>query len=470
MSTIRIFISKFFYPLIVIISAINLSCKKFVEVETPKTQIIQPVVFSNDATATSATIGLYSLMNKNILDISYGGASVFEGLAADEIYNTSANSDYDPFSKNSLFPNTYYVSSLWTSAYQIIYAANAIIEGLSASNTISDSIKHQLTGEAKFVRAFHYYLLVNMFGDVPLILSTDYQINSVMPRTHISDIYAQIVEDLKNAQLLMSDLYFNADNTPGIERVRPNKSAASALLARIYLYLGNWQDAETEASSVINNSSVYTLTTGLNDVFLKDSKETIWQVMPVLPSANTAEGRLFNTATSSRTPTFAITTYLDNAFEVGDQRKVNWTKTNISGGQSYTYPYKYKIRNTGPPYGEYNIILRLAEQYLIRAEARAHQNNISGSQDDLNIIRFRAGLANTTATDEPSLLLAIEHERQTELFSEWGHRWCDLKRTGSIDTVLGTEKNTFWETSDALFPIPQSEIKYNHNLSQNPGY
>jgi hypothetical protein len=116
------------------------------------------------------------------------------------------------------------------------------------------------------------------------------------------------------------------------------------------------------------------------------------------------------------------------------------------------------------------MVLRLAEQYLIRAEARARLGKVPESQADINAIRSRSGLSNTTAADPAALLLAIEKERQVELFSEWGHRWLDLKRTGRADAVLGAEKPTDWQPTDALYPIPQNEILSNPLLTQNLGY
>jgi len=121
----------------------------------------------------------------------------------------------------------------------------------------------------------------------------------------------------------------------------------------------------------------------------------------------------------------------------------------------------------------------VAEQYLIRAEARAQQNNISGAQADVNVIRNRAGLANdTTMTDKATAMAAIENERRHELFCEWGHRWFDLKRWPSLtspatqtraDDVLGTLKST-WTSTSILFPIPQPARNNNPNLTQNEGY
>jgi len=112
----------------------------------------------------------------------------------------------------------------------------------------------------------------------------------------------------------------------------------------------------------------------------------------------------------------------------------------------------------------------LAEQYLIRAEARTNLGNINGAQEDLNIIRNRAGLDNTTASTPSELLIAILKERYVELFTEHGHRWFDLKRMGFADDILSPIKE-HWQTTDILLPIPETELQMNSNLKpQNSGY
>jgi hypothetical protein len=119
------------------------------------------------------------------------------------------------------------------------------------------------------------------------------------------------------------------------------------------------------------------------------------------------------------------------------------------------------------------MILRLAEQYLIRAEARAQQNNIDGAKTDLNAVRNRAGLLNTTANDKTEMMAAVLHERQVELFTELGHRWFDLKRTKAVDLVMNSVtpiKGGTWQTTDQLYPIPVADIIRNSTLKQNPGY
>jgi hypothetical protein len=119
------------------------------------------------------------------------------------------------------------------------------------------------------------------------------------------------------------------------------------------------------------------------------------------------------------------------------------------------------------------MVLRLAEQFLNRAEARAQKNDISGAQSDLNMIRSRAGLPPTTASTQSDILNAIYHERQVEYFSEWGNRWLDLKRSGRVDsvmTVITPLKGGSWSSDWQLYPVPIYDLQQDGNISQNPGY
>jgi len=248
-------------------------------------------------------------------------------------------------------------------------------------------------------------------------------------------------------------------------------------LARAYLYTGDYVNAEAQATAVINNASLYSLSS-LNDVFLKNSTETIWQLQPVRTGtqSNTGEGALFilpaTGPDASSYPVYLSNTLI-NSFEVGDQRKANWVDSAIAGGITYYYAFKYKIGMKDTSTTEYIMIMRLAEQYLIRAEARAQQNNIPGAQTDLDTIRTRAALPATSANDKASLLTAILHERQVELFTEWGHRWFDLKRTSNIDAVMATIaplKGGSWSPFKALYPIPEGEKNLDPSMTQNTGY
>jgi starch-binding outer membrane protein, SusD/RagB family len=445
---------------LIVIACLLCSCTKMIEADLPDNLIESKQVFSNDQTAISAALGVYAQLRTTNLSIFNGGTSLYTALSSDELNNTTSSTVADPFSLNALQPTNPTVNNFWSSAYSTIYQVNSSLEGLSQSSKITDSVNRQLTGEMKFIRAFCYFNLVNLFGDVPLINSTDYRINSAQPRTATSSIYSQVITDLTDAKQLLKTTY------PSANRSRANKWTASALLARIYLYTGDWVNAENEASSIIN-SGLYSLPVNLNNVFVTTSPETIFQVAN--DNANTAEGAALIPSSTTIKPTYAITSSLLNAFESNDGRKTAWLSSNTISGQPFYYPFKYKLR-LSTPLNESEIVLRLAEQFLLRAEARVHLNKLTEAAADLDVIRVRAGLSPTSAMDAPSLLLAIEKERRTELFTEWGHRWFDLKRTGHTDSVLKALKGSNWQTTDILYPLPQTQLDLNPKLMQNPGY
>jgi hypothetical protein len=454
----------------------NLNCKKFVAVPPPVTGLVNTSVYSTNATAASALTGIFITMAGNGIGGGNYGISVLTGLSADELKLFSASPD--------IFLNHSYINALqskdgtflWGDLYNCIYQVNSALTGISASQGVTPSMSQQLIGEAKFIRAFCYFYLVNIYGDVPLVLTVDYKINATIPRSSKDEVYQQIIADLKDAQSLLTDNYLTPSGANTTSRVRPNKIGATALLARVYLYQQKWSNAESEATSVINNTN-YSLLTDLNSVFLSTSEETIWQLEIPDNGLNTADGSTFlPTYLTSSGPDgsypFTLQDSLALGFESGDLRQSNWTTSLTIGSTTYYYPFKYKLYQ-GTPTTEYPVILRLAEQYLIRAEARAQQGNLAGAEEDLNAIRTRAGLPNTTATTQSDLLTAILKERRFEFFTEYGHRWFDLKRTDTINsvmTIVTPQKGGTWQSTAQFFPIPFTEIQADPKLTQNPGY
>jgi starch-binding outer membrane protein, SusD/RagB family len=469
--------------ILLVFSFIQTSCKKFIAIEPPSTSINSANVYSSDATAAAALTGIYDKMsveNRAITGLTM--ISIFPGLSADEFSLFSGNLDANKTVsyKNQLTSATN--PDIWSSCYSYIYYANAAIIGLNASQSLTPQVKKQLLGEAYFMRAFCYYYLVNLYGDSPLVLTTDYSASASLPRAGKSTIYKQITDDLTLAQSLLNSNYVTGNISTSYptgqeERVRPNLYTANALLARTSLFTGDYATAETQASSVINAKPLYD-TVGVNSVFLKNSKETIWSLQSVGSGnqSNTGEGGFFIPNTSA----FPTSTYpvsmSDNfiqLFEPRDKRFTNWLVGITTAGKTSYYPFKYKIRRLTTATSEYSIVFRLAEQYLIRAEARAMLNNLNGALDDLNIIRKRAGLNQYTGLNQGQLLTAILKEKQIEMFSEWGTRWFDLKRTGTVDAVMSIAaplKGGTWTSSQALYPIPSAEIQRDPNLIQNPGY
>lgn len=458
-----------------LILLILVSCKKFIEVAPPTTQLVGASVYNSNTTAAAALTGVFQTMVGNSVGGGNYGIAALLGLSADE-FMLYPNSD---ITLNQTYANEILSTTnipIWSNLYNCIYQANSAIEGLSGNTEVVDNVSKQLMGEAKFVRAFSHFYLANIYGDVPLVTTTSYNVNQAIGRASKAQVFDQIITDLKHAQDLLSDEFLAPDGNITPDRVRPNKGAATALLARVYLYQQKWDSAEAQATAVINKNT-YQLQTDLNSVFLKNNGEAIWQLEPPnngfnAPDGNFLLGLLYFGGPNNYAP-FTLNDLLIENFEPSDLRKTSWVISTTTGSATHYYPFKYKLYYTGAAPTEYPIVLRLAEQYLIRSEARAQQNKLSESVADLNVIRNRAGLQNRSASTQHELLNAIYNERRLELFTEYGHRWLDIKRTGDVDAVMSViapRKSGVWKSTDQLYPIPLTEIQSNVNLSQNPGY
>ncbi len=462
------------------------SCRKFVEVAAPSTSLTGASVYASDATATSVLTGIYTRISSNFLRIpgSIPSLTLYAGLSSDEftLYSGSTDPGMIAYYQNALAAGPgLYGTDFWNNIYPYIFSCNDAIVGLTQSNSLSANVKQQLLGEAFFMRAFFYFYMVNLYGDVPLMLTTDYKVNSVASRASASQVYQQIITDLLQADSKLNANYLDATLiATTTDRVRPTKWAAEALLARAYLYTKDWANAEKYSDMVIKNTSLFGLLP-LNQVFLKAAggvNEAIWQLQPVNAGWNTEDAKAFIIPpTGPGTGGFNLGVYLSpelsGSFEPTDQRKSVWVNSTIFGGSTYLYPYKYKINTFNTPVTEYYMVLRLGEQYLIRAEAEANNNQSSQAMADLNVIRTRAGLPNYNATANGSLLIAIQHERQVEMFAELGQRWLDLKRTGTVDAVMSTItplKGGTWHSYQQLYPIYYQDIRLNPKIIQNPGY
>ena len=450
------------------------SCNKFVEIPVPVDSIPGTEAFSTDAKADAAIRGLYEFMVSGNTS-AFGATSPGLGVCSDELAltnNTSTNVYYELYNNIISSPNAAVYNYYWGAFYTIIYNSNLAIEGITSSTGMTDAGKKQYLAEAKFIRAVCYFYLVNLFGDVPMTLTTDYVTNSTLARTPTAQVYNLILSDLLSAQADLSTTYLG-----GALRYRANRYACSAMLARVYLYMGDWANAEAQASDVIDGagSTVYSLEPTLNNVFLITSKEVILQVLQPATNLYTWDAFNFVPSVTTSLPLYTVTSTLYTSFEPGDLRKTNWIKTVVVSGTTAYAPYKYKINSGTTTTGtrtEALSFLRLSEQYLIRAEARAQQNKLLTAITDLDMVRHRAGLTLIGTTNpnisQANLLTTIAHERFVELFAEQGHRWFDLKRTGQADAVLGGKPN--WRHEAALFPIPAVDRSYNSNLTQNPGY
>lgn len=450
---------------LLLVAASFTSCKKLIEIPAnPPSFITQQQQFADSATAITAVAGVYAYNIGNGFAYSDAGLTYSTGLSADELSYAQTN-DNQQFYSYTLTPLNSSIINLWSYPYQSIYQVNAVLDGITNNGGLSASFQKQITGEMEVVRALYYFNLVNLFDGVPLVTTTNYNANERIPRATADAIYAQVKTDLANARKKLTPAY------PSAGRVRPNLYTAIALLAKVNLYEGNWQNAYNGADSVIK-SGIYSVTnTPLNGTFLHDSNEAIWQLPANQGYYGVTDAQYFVPNYPGAVPNYLLTAPLLNAFETGDQRRQVWVGSATVNGDTLYYPYKYKNVSASTTPTEDKMILRLAEMYLIRAEAAAHLNNLTQALADVDIIRARAGLTASTANpaSQAAVLDAVMHERQVELFCEWGNRWYDLKRTGTAAEVLGAEKTGF-SANAALYPIPQSQILLDNLLKQNPGY
>lgn len=443
------------------IIALLSSCEKYVDIEIAPTQIDPQSAYITDASATSAVLALYSAENSrtNIIFLNY-----YAGISADDLqYNGSDVSTVEiannTISSNNNLSSTY----LWQYVYAMIRTSNLVIEGLTNSTSITPALKTQLLGEAKFWRAYEFFNLVNFFGDVPLSLNTLPMENSSLPRAKTADVYAQIIKDLTEAKAALPETY------PTVLRARVNKWAATALLARVYLYNKDYTGAEREASQVITQSALYTMPAPAV-AFKNASTEIILQQATQFGNSTIAASYR---GAANVIPVYSLYRNFNRNFELNDRRKTDWTDSVVTPTLTTYRINKYKLATANATVNgdEFNVMLRLAEQYLIRAEARTYLNNFSGANADLNVVRQRAGLGDKFAGATPAqstLLTAILQERKVELFGEFGHRWFDLVRTGQATAVLSPLK-TGWKSTAVLFPIPAAQVQQ-VGLPQNPGY
>lgn len=463
-------VSKIYKSIICLVAVpLIFSCKKFTEIDPPKNAISTEQVFADDQSANSAVLGIYSTMNAE--RFGYGDITLNAGISSDELLRLNPNSDALGIMENRILASNQIVEGLWNSAYKIIGQANACLEGLNAENGVSAAKKTTLIAESRFLRAFCYFYLVNLYGKVPLITTTNWTTIKSIPRAEVAELSKFILEDLKFAYESLPVEY------PSGTKSRATKWAAAAMLARVNLYSSNWAEASSYAAKVIDESGLFHgELPAPSAVFLTGSTEAIWQMPPASYWVNTFEGTAFNNFGYLQ---YVISDDLKSALDPDDLRTIQWVDRVESQGVVYAVPAKYKANTyAGSPVEQY-VMLRLAEQFLIRAEAEAKLNHNEPAIADLNVIRNRAAIsALPDDLSNEAVIAAVEDERRMEFFAEWGHRWFDLKRTPGLsgsgtraDEVIAAAKPGKWQSTDALYPVPQKEISFNPALApNNPGY
>lgn len=418
----------------------------------PQSSIPADKAFQDKAGIEKGILGAYSAFQS----LSYYGRSyiTLSDLAADNLSHPddATATEYAEVDNNAILPENGSVGGIWAIIYDGINVANNVIEKVPGIEGMSEEEKNAALGELYFIRALDHFNLLNYFGAIPLKLSPTVGVNDLdVPRDPVDAVYDQIIEDL----------LFAGEHMPaGGNKVRASKYAAKALLARVYLYHGDYSGAADMATEVIENGG-YSLMADYADIFTQEqNQESIFEIDFSEVDRNRIAEYNFPKSLNGRREVQPAESLL-NAYENGDDR----FEASIAFDSELAYAIKYDDLSQG---SDNVYVLRLADMYLIRAEALARSNgDMQAIRDDINMIRNRANLPSVGADTYEELLDIIEKERRVEFAFE-GLRWFDLVRTGRAVDVLPHVTNP----NQTLFPIPLDEIQSNSSpgMVQNPGY
>jgi hypothetical protein len=429
---------------------LSVSCKKYLE-EVPNNALPTETSITDASTARAAIIGTYDRL-QGYYASSYPTLGT---ITTDNVIFNGTLSEYLQLDQNAIPTDNVITVSAYQGIYRTINSANSVIAALPglADPLLTAAEKNKILGEAYFLRAISYFDLARGWGGVQLQLKPTADLTGLkgIKRSTLEQTYDQVLSDLVQAEQLLPE-----DATT---RNRAQKSAARALRARLHLYRKQWADAENYATQVISNSK-YNLVKPYKTFFTApfQSAESVLELAYSVNDRNSYWNLWYPSSSGGQftlKPADALVAKLNNP-AIGGSRNTLIAGT---GATVYGVLYNTTATSTDPSY-----LIRIAELYLIRAEARAQQNKLADAAADLNLVRARADVAASTASAQAALIQAIEDENGIEFAFE-AHRWFDLVRTERAGAVLGITNRNFW-----LFPIPYSDIQSDPDVTQNPGY
>jgi len=473
-------------------------CKKDFLTKSPEDSINTANFFKTEADAVAAINGAYQplqwpkLYNMRMwtTDIMAGNSIVGAGGGSDG-QETQDNANFVTATDNQG------VLDLWRGPWPGILRTNIILENVPDME-ISDAVKNRVLGEAYFLRAHYYFILVRFFGDVPLVLAPVKPGDDLRPfRTPKNLVYEQIIADFTKA----AELLPLKESYTGSDIGRASKGSAYGMLAKVHLTLGNWQQSLDFCTLV--DGLGYALNQNYADNFnplKKNSNESLFEIQYVANAGNNFwsnenQASWLSTFTGPRGADMVAggwgwnqpTQEFMNKYEAGDLRKdgtVLFEGCPSFDGKAYQASYSltgYNLRKflvskaISASYDNSPMnfpVLRYADVLLMKAEAMNELGNTSQAEAPLNLVRARAGLAAVSGLSQTAFREKVLDERRMELAFE-GQRWFDLIRVNNGQYAiqfLHSIGKTNMSEKYLLYPIPQKERDANPNLSQNPGY
>lgn len=412
---------------------------------------------------------------------------------------TSTNGDVTDLDRLTWRPTTAQIRRVYTASYIGINRANAVLKYVPAIEMPAER-KNEILGEARFLRALHYFNLVRLYGGVPLRLEpTETGDPAVLnlSRSTSDQVYQQIIADLTEAANL-------APTGDATDRSRVTKGSANGLLARVQLTQRNWSAAAAAADKVVT-SGLYTLASTPKSLYPAESKSE--SVFEVQFAGSDDGGNIFpDVALPAPPATYSFPKFnipTAELIQAADTVKdLRWKFVGVvPGGRDHVsyidggkgtgnddgpFVYKWPGNPNGFNSPDNTYVLRFADVLLMQAEAANEQGDIAGALVPLNKVRERAGLAALTAASaqaasNATLRTEIDLQRRLELAFE-GERWFDLLRYARHEMAQTSvnhpvdafnviqEKLGRRDENYLLLPIPQQETNNNPNIQQNPGY
>jgi len=429
----------------------------------PQTQIEDGDIIISQSSADKALIGVYS----SLRGIA-GTAILTYETAADNVVLASLRTVVVPLLKadGGVTGGADRTNGGgYGSYYTLINRANHVITDVEKLNDalFTTGNKNRILAEAYTLRAFAYFDLARTYGNIPIILTPSTATNQIgIKKSQKVDVLKQVESDLDKAETKLAGTTWN------VNKGRVSIWAVYAFKARLYLYQERWTDAETYASKLIANTDLKltTLVAGNNWFETRFSTEGIFEAAcstsegnPIRSNfATAAEGGLGDFIVS---PDFAA--LLNNPLKGGKRSIYQSYNTSLAGWLIRIYNKSDKSSSV--------FLFRLAEQYLIRAEARLKKStpDIAGAVSDINVIKARAGvptIALPTTLTAGDLQLAVEDENRYEFAFE-GHRYGDIIRTKRAGVVFGAYEPKYTDPRYWVVPIPTSELKNDPDLEQN---
>lgn len=456
---------------VLVVSILATACTKQLD-QVPDTSKVLSKFFTTQNEAEEYVNAVYGVLQRTGLYGQY--LPVIAEIPSDNTWDQVPANDNGYAGQLDLFttiPDNGILSQNWNDSYVAIQRANVVLNRIDAVAYTADSLKTARKGAMKFIRGLIYFNLVRTFGDVPLVTKETTNPNEYFGqgRTPKDTVYAQIIKDLTEA---IPALQPKADQKGGVIR-----TAAQALLGKVYLTLGQYQNAITALNNVVS-STAHSLLPATANVFSISNElnaEIIFAVQFATGLNGNTEGSPLQQQTS---PSGFIngakghnlpTTYLYKLYGNADLRKGVYVDTT---NQGVPYCKKYTANTSNPIDGGSDfVVLRYADVLLMLAEAYNESANTTDALKYLNMIRTRAGLANFTVTDQAQIKSEISLQRQLELIGE-GQRWFDLVRSGNAVQIMNkyfqnTGQNISIKESNLLMPVPQDQIDTDPSIKPN---